>query len=163
MEPKYKITTQYNEEEIIRYNRTILFKEGRLKRSIIMINIALIVMLIYSLIISNWLLAAIWLVFLPIFNWYFFKGIDRKAARQFRQNKLIKGQAFELAFHDDHYEGASELGYSTIPYTKLHSIIETPTNFYLMEAPMTGIIIKKGDCPDGFIDFIHDIKNRYNL
>ena len=72
MEPKYKITTQYNEEEIIRYNRAILFKEGRLKRSIIMINVALIVMLIYSLIISNWLLVAIWLVLLPIFNWYFF-------------------------------------------------------------------------------------------
>ena len=163
MEPKYKITTQYNEEDIVRYNRAVLFKEGRLKRSIIMINIALIVMMIYSLIISNLILAAIWLVLLPIFNWYFFKGIDRKAARQFRQNKLIKGQAFELAFYDDHYEGASELGNSTIPYTKLHSIIETPTNFYLMEAPMTGTILNKVNCPDGFIDYIHDIKNRYKI
>lgn len=163
MEPRFTITTSYSEEEFVRYNRAVLYNVWHYKRLIIMTNIALLVIIATAVFTGDRIFAFSMLAGAAILNWYFFIGVDKKAAKAFRKNKLINGQVFDLAFFDDHYEGASELGTSVLPYTKLNRIIETPTNFYIMNQPTVGTIINKTDTPEGFIDFIHDIKANYNL
>jgi len=161
MEPRFIISTRYDKDEMVRFNRAVLYNVWRFKRTIILSNVALLVMIVTSVIAGNYLFAISLAVALAAFNWYFFIGVDMRAARSYEHNKLIKDQVFDLSFYDDHYEGASELGTSSIPYSKLNQIIETPTNFYIMHEPTVGTIIKKADSPDGFIDFIHEIKEKY--
>lgn len=165
MEPRFTIHSQYNEKEAIRFNRALLFNVWHLKKTIIVSNIALLVMLVTSFIAHNYLFAISLLFALVVFNWYFFWGVDLKAARAYHKNKQIHDQEFVFHFYDDQYEGTAVDGTtpSNVPYSTLHMIIETPNNIYIMHAPTVGTIIQKTNCPADFIDFIHEIKKRYNI
>jgi len=163
MEPKFTIHSLYTQEEWVRYNRALLYSMWHFKRTIIVSNIALLVMAVTSFIAHNYLFAISIVLALVVFNWYFFIGVDLKAARAYKQNKQIQDQEFEFHFYDDRYESASDEGTSSVTYASLHKIIETPTNFYIMHAPITGTIIQKATCPNDYIDFMHDIKSKYNL
>jgi len=163
MEPRFTIHSHYSQEEFVRYNRVIQYKMLHLKRNIIVSNIALLVMTVPQFIVGQYGYGIGMLIILAAANWYFFIGIDRKAAALYRKNPFIQEDVvFELTFHDDHYEGASENGTSSVPYSKLHTIIETPTDFYIMHNLANGTIIPKGDCPEGFAEFIRQIKAKYN-
>ena len=137
MEPKFTVHSQYNEKEAIRFNRALLFNVWHLKKTIIVSNIALLVMLVTSLIAHNYMFAISLLFVLAIFNWYFFWGVDLKAARAYHKNKQIHDQEFVFYFYDDQYESTADNGTtsSSVPYSTLHMIIETPTNIYIMHAP----------------------------
>jgi len=164
MEPRFTIQTDYTEEEFVRFNRTILKKGNRFRRTIILMNVSLIAIAVTAVFYRNDYVALIPIaVLLAFINWYFFKGIDMRAARNFRQNDAIKDKVFELSFYDDHYEGASDTGKTSILYSNLHKIIETPTNYYIMHGEMTGTIIQKEKCPTEFIDFIHEVRRKNKL
>lgn len=163
MKPRFTIRTRYTEEEFVRFNRTIQLKEGRLVRTMIFANAALLVMIVTSFVTGNIMFAIPLMIFLAAVNLYFFKGIDMRASKLYRNSKMNDQTVFELVFYDDHYEGAADGGAATIPYAKLHRIIETPTNFYILGSPMSGTILQKSECPDDFIAFIHDIKAKHNL
>ena len=164
MEPRFTVHSQYDEKEAIRFNRALLFNVWHLKKTIIVTNIALLVMLVTSLIAHNYMFAISLLFAMAVFNWYFFLGVDLKAARAYHKNKQIHDQEFVFYFHDDRYESNTQDGTtSSVPYSTLHMIIETPTNIYIMHAPTVGTIIQKFNCPAEFIDFIHEIKTRYKI
>ena len=163
MEPRFTIRTRYTEEEFVRFNRTIQFKEGRLWRTMIISNAALLVMIVTSLVTGNYLFAIPLIIFMAAVNWYVFKGIDMRASKMYKNSKMSDQTVFELAFYDDRYEGATDDGAAAIPYSKLHRIIETPTNYYILESPMSGTILQKSKCPDEFMAFISDIKAKYRL
>lgn len=164
MEPRFTVHSQYNEKEAIRFNRTLLFNVWHLKKTIIVSNIALVAMIVTSLIAHNYMFAISLIFALAVFNWYFFMGVDMKAARAYRKNKQIHNQEFVFNFHDDQYESTADDGTtSSVPYSTLHKIIETPTNIYIMHAPTVGTIIQKANCPADFIEFIQEVKKRYNI
>ena len=48
MEPRFTVHSQYDEQEAIRFNRALLFNVWHLKKTIIVSNIALLVMLVTS-------------------------------------------------------------------------------------------------------------------
>ena len=165
MEPRFTVHSQYDEQEAIRFNRALLFNVWHLKKTIIVSNIALLVMLVTSFIAHNYMFAISLILAMAVFNWYFFMGVDMKAARTYRKNKQIQDQEHVFYFYDDQYESIDDDGTtpSVVPYSALHMIIETPTNVYFMHAPTVGTIIQKTNCPAGFIDFIHEIKKRYKI
>ena len=165
MEPRFTIHSKYNEKEAIRFNRALLYNVWHLKKTIIVSNIALLVMLVTSIIAHNYMFAISLLLALAVFNWYFFMGVDMKAARAYQKNKQIHDQEFVFYFYDDQYESIADDGStpSNVPYSTLHMIIETPTNIYIMHDPTVGTIIQKANCPADFIDFIHEIKKRYKI
>lgn len=164
MEPRFTVHSRYNEKEAIRFNRALLFNVWHLKKTIIVSNIALLVMIVTSFIAHNYMFAISLIFAMAVFNWYFFMGVDLKAARAYKKNKKIHDQEFVFYFHDDQYESTADDGTTTsIPYSTLHMIIETPTNIYIMHAPTVGTIIQKANCPAEFIEFIHEIKNRYKI
>ena len=165
MEPRFIVHSQYNEKEAIRFNRALLFNVWHLKKTIIVSNIALLAMTVTSFIAHNYMFAISLMFALAVFNWYFFLGVDLKAARAYHKNKQIHNQEFVFHFYDDQYKSTSNDGTtsSSVPFSTLHMIIETPTNIYIMHAPTVGTIIQKANCPAEFIDFIHEIKNRYRI
>jgi len=164
MEPRFTVHSRYNEQEAIRFNRALLFNVWHIKKTIIVSNIALLFMIVTSLIAHNYMFAISLVFALAVFNWYFFMGVDLKAARAYHKNKQIHDQEFVFCFHDDQYESTTDDGTTTsVPYSTLHMIIETPTNIYIMHAPTVGTIIQKGNCSAEFIKFIHEIKNRYKI
>lgn len=163
MEPRFTIHTRYTKEEFVRFNRTALLMEGHFKRTMIIANAALAVMIVTSFIAGNTMFAIPLIIFLAAINWYFFKGVDMRAARLYKNSKMTDQTEFDLVFHDDRYEGASDDGTASLPYSKLYRIIETPTNYYIMQSPMSGTILQKSNCPDGFADFINEIKTKYHL
>lgn len=164
MEPRFTVHSQYDEKEAIRYNRALLYNVWHLKKTIIVSNIALLVMIVTSVVAHNFMFAISLVAALAAFNWYFFMGVDMKAARAYHKNKQIQNQEFVFHFHDDHYESAATDGATTsVPYSTLHMIIETPTNIYIMHEPTVGTIIQKANCPDGFIEFVREVKNRYKI
>ena len=163
MEPRFIVQSKYSKEESVRFNRAVLYDVWHFKRSIILTNVALMVMIVSSLIAGNHILAVTLLLAWAFVNWYFFVGVDMRAARVYNQNKLIQDKVFEFKFYDEHYEGSSTEGPTNVPYSKLHKIIDTPTNVYLMMAPSMGIIIQKENCPNGFLDFIQEVKTKHNL
>ena len=163
MDPRFVIHSHYTEEAFVRFNRVIQYKLLRLKRNIILTNVALLIMMVPQFIVGQYYYGIAMLIILAVANWYFFIGIDKKAAKIYRKNPLIQENVtFELTFHDDHYECTSENGTSSVPYSKLHKIIETPTDFYIMHTLANGTIVPKGDCPEGFTDFIREVKAKYN-
>ncbi len=164
MEPKFTVHSRYTQKEAIRFNRALLFNVWHLKKTIIISNVALLVMIVTSNIAHNYMFAISLVLALAVFNWYFFFGVDQKAARAYQKNKQIQDSEFVFHFYDDQYESAAADGtVSSVPYSTLHKIIETPTNIYILHAPTVGTIIQKDNCTADFIDFIHNIKNRYNL
>lgn len=162
MEPRFTIHSKRTQEEFVKYNHTLLFEVWRIKRTIIVSNIALLAMLVTSVISDNWHLALALLVVMLFINWYFFWGVDKNAARVYKRHNY-QDQDFDFFFYEDRYESTSDDGTSSLPYAKLHKIIETETNFYIMHGATTGTIIQKESCPSDFINFIHDIKARYKL
>ena len=164
MEPRFTVHSRYSEKEAIRFNRALLYNVWHFKKTIIVSNIALLAMIVTSLIAHNYMFAISLLFALAVFNWYFFLGVDLKAARAYQKNKQIHDREFVFHFYDDQYENTAEDGTtSSVPYSALHMIIDTPTNIYIMHAPTVGTIIQKANCPAEFIDFIHEIKNRYKI
>jgi len=164
MEPKFTIQSKYTEEEFVRFNREVLFKSGRFKRTIIMMNVSLIVLGVAAAFYHSDFKTLIPIILLLAFvNWYFFKGVNLRAARAFKQNAAIRDKVFTLSFYDDHYEGASDDGTTSILYSNLHKIIETPTNFYILHGPMNGTILQKGNCPPAFVDFILEVKRQHHI
>ena len=104
----------------------------------------------------------------PVFSmalcaWILFGGMKRRAAKAFRSNKLSENLDYDVSFYDDHFDSVSFRGSSSTPYDKMNGILETPTNFYLMTAPGLGVILRKQDMPDGALEFLRSVKEKYQL
>ena len=69
---------------------------------------------------------------------------------------IISGGNFE--FYNDYFTETNEYGNTKLEYNKLHKIIETKTNFYLMIAKNQGFILVKENFPEGLEEFLRNIK-----
>lgn len=90
-------------------------------------------------------------------NWKLCVSPTNKSKKAYRQNKATKDAAYSLNFYEDHYDIECNDIKSSVPFDKLYEIIETGTDYYLMSSKISGIIIPKEKCPEGFADFIHGI------
>ena len=61
-------------------------------------------------------------------------------------------------FYDTYFIETNEYGNTKLEYSKLHKIIETKTNFYLMLAKNQGFILVKDNFPEGLDEFLRNIK-----
>jgi hypothetical protein len=164
MEPAFKVNGKYTEEEYVRFMRFLVRGQGRGRRSFI----------IWLCVFSAWLLLSLilyWdvvsvlipLACLALYLWTMTIGLDRRLRRNFRKNKLQANLEYELSFFDDHYEGVASTGTDNIPYEKMHKILETPTNIYLLLTPGQGSILRKDDLPEGALEFLRKVKETYKL
>ena len=166
--PLFKVSGKVTEEEFVRFNRFISIGQGKGRRMFIIMTSILAGWAILSVVVFIITPDMSWKGILPVlicasYIWGMTIGQDRMASKSFHNNKLIENQSFEQSFFEDHIESITENGTSSIPYAKLYRIFETPTNFYIMDAPNMGRMLKKSDVPEEAQSFIRGIKETYHL
>ena len=73
-------------------------------------------------------------------------------------DNFVKNMNLKLDFYDSYLVGTDKYGETRLEYNKLHKIIETKTNFYLMTEKFKGIILNKSNFPEGLADFLNNLK-----
>ena len=166
--PVFTVHGKYTEEEFIRFYRYLALRPKRVKWTFgITFGLCAIWLLCD---IFGWLfLEMSWAyVLLPVALaawgvWSLTGNLKRRAVRLYRSGKLAAGLEFDLSFFEDHFDTVNAYEQSSIPYDKMHGIHETPTNFYLMTALSSGIILRKEDLPEGADEFLRGVKEKYQL
>ena len=169
--PLFKVSGKVTEEEFVRFNRFISIGQGKGRRVfIIMTSVfagwVLLSAVGYGIVYvtdTSWISILLPILFTTSYIWGMTIGQDRMASKSFHNNKLMENLSFEQSFFEDHIESITENGTSSIPYAKLHKIFETPTNFYIMDAPNMGRMLKKSDVSEDAQSFIRGIKETYHL
>lgn len=73
-------------------------------------------------------------------------------------DNFVHNMNIKLDFYDAYLVGTDKYGETRLEYNKLHKIIETKTNYYLMTEKFKGIILKKSNFPEGLADFLKNLK-----
>ena len=166
--PVFTVHGKYTEEEFVRFYRFLALRPKRVKWTN---GIGFVVCAIWLLasIFGYFFLEMSWVhILLPVAFaawgvWSLTGNLKRRAVRLYRSGKLAAGLEFDLSFFEDHFDTVNAYEQSSIPYDKMHGIHETPTNFYLMTALSSGIILRKEDLPEGADEFLRGVKEKYNL
>ncbi len=161
-QPLFTIKSTYSEKEFVRFNRYIMLHRLHYLWNIIACN--LILLLIFSGVIiddvnsGNIPIGSVITFLLIVFvNWKLCVSPTNKSKKVYRQNKTMRDASYSVDFYDDHYVILCNGIESSVPFDKLHEIIETDTDYYIMLSKISGVIIPKEKCPVGFADFIHGI------
>ncbi|MBR5558802.1 MAG: YcxB family protein [Oscillospiraceae bacterium] len=82
------------------------------------------------------------------------KGVEKayKKATQMHDARI------DYRFYEDHFVKVFAEAEDQIEYTKLHKIIETKTNFYLMISKTQGFVLVKENMPEGLAEFLGTVK-----
>ena len=156
MQTSYTLKSLYSKEEFMRFNRTLRFKNKKIVVFLSVLNVLLIVTTVLCLVHGDYFWAAVCGFYLFFLDWYLFRGIDKRTAKIFMQNKLIANQECEFRFYDDHFESITKNGSTQIDYDKIRRIIETKKNIYIMYSDNQGIMMQK-PVPEGFVEFLHQV------
>ena len=166
--PAFTVHGKHTEEEYVRFYRFMALRPKRVKWTYgIVFGICFLWLL--CTIFGTLFLKMSWLyILLPIvlaaWNvWILTGNLDRRAVKTYRSGKLSADLEFDLTFFEDHFDAVDPYDHSSIPFDKLHGIHETPTNFYLMTALSSGIILRKEDLPEGAEEFLRGVKEKYSL
>ena len=166
--PVFTVHGKYTEEEYIRFYRFLALRPKRVKW-IYGISFGICFIWLLCTIYGTLVLGMSWLyILLPIvlaaWNvWILTGNLKQRAVKGYRSGKLSAGLEFDLSFFEDHFDAVDIYDQSSIPFDKLHGIYETPTNFYLMTALSSGIILRKEDMPEGAQEFLRGVKVKYQL
>lgn len=150
MESLYKTNTTYSFEEYKRYNKSIQFKRSR----IIWYIILEAWILLLGCLMENYLL----ILFAIIYPIVIVILVNRQIKKVWKSNKIAQDMNVAFEFYDTYFTENNESGDTRVEYSKLHKIIETKTNFYLMIAKNQGFILVKKNFPDGLEEFLRNIK-----
>ena len=166
--PVFTVRGQHTEEEFIRFYRFVALRSKKVRWTYgILFGVCLL-----------WLLCGIYgnlfldmpaiHILLPIavgvwYVWTLTGGLNRKAAKLYHGSKLSEDIEYDMSFFEDHFDAVDPYGNSSVPFDRMHGIWETPTNFYLMTAPASGVVLRKEDLPEGAAEFLRGVKEKYKL
>lgn len=86
---------------------------------------------------------------------------NRQIKKTYYSNQTVqKNGAVTIDFFDDYLISHGTDGYVEYRYANCYRIIETKTNFYIMMATNSGIIIIKQNCSPELIKFLHELKEQ---
>jgi len=107
--------------------------------------------------------ALITLIFIIIF--FAVKPASFKALvkKQYYSDKTLDSNISNYEFFENEFKETDLHGFSKHTYSELTQIIETETNFYLMISNIQGYLISKSNCSPELIEFLQDIKAKYNI
>ena len=150
MESLYKTKTVNTFEEYKRFSRILLYK----KRSIIIYILLAVFLILDSIVLDNPVFM-LFAVLYPVLIWFIH---NRQIKKVFDTNKALQNAEVNFEFYDTYFIETNEYGNTKLEYSKLHKIIETKTNFYLMLAKNQGFILVKDNFPEGLDEFLRNIK-----
>ena len=162
MEPLFTTKTTYTLDEYMRYCIQISLKGKRFIRTMILFMAAVMILVVLCFLTNSdsigfgFLVGGLLCPFIITFNF------RRSVKRTFNSNALIRDAECTISFYEAHMAGDDPAGHAEYTYDKLHSIIETKTNFYLMIAENQGSVVVKDNCTPELIKFIQELKRKYN-
>ena len=150
MDCLYKTKTINTFEEYKKFTWALLLK----KRTIITFVIFEILFLFFA-----WTLESVfYLLFALLYPLLIWLLQCRQIKKIFKSNKVIQNEEVTFEFYDTYFTEEYPCGNSRLEYNKLHKIIETKTNFYLMIAKNQGFILVKENFPERLEEFLRNIK-----
>ena len=163
--PKFHIHATLNEADYVRFNHTLVWRNKKTKW-IIAISLFSCILIIVPYLLNLQPSSSILYYLPPLFIivsllWHYTRGIDKIAAKLFRTNNLAVN--FEVFFYDDYLEFKGKSSSAIWCYNELHEIIVTKTDIYIMRTPQIGICLQKDICPNGFMDYIDNLKTHCTL
>ncbi len=165
MEPIFTVKCKCTEKEYSRFYRYILFKRNKWIVYFCILCITTTLISFFSTLMSGGPID--WKSFISpiaLFSSYFlciFFIFPSFAVWSFRKNKLTRDLDYEVSFFEDHIETVNKYENFTCPYEKLHKILETKTNVYIMIHRYSGLILRKQDFPEGALEFIHQVMKQH--
>lgn len=146
----YRTTTKNTFEEYKRFSR-ILFMT---KRNIIIFSLLGAFLIFDGILVKNSFFIALAFIY-PVIM---FLIHNQQVEKVFSSNKVLQNADVNYEFYDTYFTSYFEFGNNKAEYGKLHKIIETKTNFYLMVSKNQGCILTKSTFPTGLEDFLKTIK-----
>ena len=152
MDCLYQTVTQISYEEYKKYAWVVGFD----KKAWIRLAVFELIILVLAAFTRNPLL----IVFAAAYTAVIVLIQNRRIKKVYQSNKLLHDRMITFAFYDTYLIEKTELGSTRIGYDKLHKIIDTKTNIYLMIAENQGYVLKKSAFPAGLAAFLNDIRKR---
>ena len=87
----------------------------------------------------------------------------RAVKRSWDSNKIMQNSQNHYWFYEDCLEEKSDAGSVKILYSKIHKIVITDTNIYILTGMNQGVILIKEKCSAELVRFIESIKEKYQL
>ena len=150
MESLYKTKTINTFEEYKRFSRVLMYK----KRSIIIYALLAAFLILDGIVLDN----MIFIVFAVVYPFVIWLLHNMQVKKVFETNKALQNAEVNFEFYNDYFTETNEYGNTKLEYNKLHKIIETKTNFYLMIAKNQGFILVKENFSEGLEEFLRNIK-----
>ena len=150
MESLYKTKIINTFEEYKRFSRVLMYK----KRSIIIYALLAAFLILDGIVLDN----MIFIVFAVVYPFVIWLLHNMQVKKVFETNKALQNAEVNFEFYNDYFTETNEYGNTKLEYNKLHKIIETKTNFYLMIAKNQGFILVKENFPEGLEEFLRNIK-----
>lgn len=152
MELLYSTETNYTYEEYKRFNKMLSFR-----RSVIIKCIIIEVFVLFMACLMNSLYFVVFSIIYPIILLLLPVFLNKQSKSIWESNKVAQNLNVKFDFYDTYFIATDENGETRIAYNKLHKIIETKTNFYLLFSKNQGVILNKSNFPEGLSDFLRDI------
>ena len=150
MESLYKTKTINTFEEYKRFSRVLMYK----KRSIIIYALLAAFLILDGIVLDN----MIFIVFAVVYPFIIWLLHNMQVKKVFKTNKALQNAEVNFEFYNTYFTEENSYGNTKLEYSKLHKIIETKTNFYLMIAKNQGFILIKENFPEGLEEFLRNIK-----
>ncbi|MBQ8955999.1 MAG: YcxB family protein [Lachnospiraceae bacterium] len=142
----FEVETKYTLEEYRRFNKVVTnVLQGSCKKTIIACVLAAIldVVLIFM---QQYKQALFFGVFWVLFVVILYIRMNQNIDKAWKSNALMQDTINRYHFMDDRLEITSATGEEMVEYSKLHRVIETKTNFYIMIANNMGYIVARDAC-----------------
>ena len=150
MEPLFKTTTIYTYDEFKKFNAAVMKKRGAWT---IIIGLEILFLL------CNLILQTVWMwIFIAVYPIIFIVMKNIEIKKVYNSNKFAQDIEVNIDFYDTYFTVKTENSDAKIEYDKLHTTIETKTNFYLMIAKNQGYMLSKENMSDEFQSFVRKIK-----
>lgn len=150
MDCLYKVTTKNTLDEFKRFSRKLFAS----KKNIIIFSLLGVFLILEGILLESWFCV----IFAFIYPLIMLLIHDRQAKKIFSSNKVLQNTVVEYEFYDTYFTASHDCGNDKLEYNKLHKIIETKNNFYLLIAKNQGYILTKSTFPSGLEDFLRNIK-----
>ena len=158
MGPKYMTETAYDITEYKKYVRTM---QGSQVKNNVIAGLACVWLLLAGAynIYGGKTMLGIFMIIVGIGAPILVRvGATNQTARDFVKIEEAGGNRFRVRFYEDHFETQNDTAHGTHEYSKLYSVIETDTSFYLEVEKGQCVIIQKKNCSDELIAFIRTLK-----
>lgn len=153
MEPLFQSQTEYTFEEYKKYNRLILYKVKRVNKTIIILEIILLVIAV----LTRDLTYVVGALIVPLIFKLMFRLQEKNA---YRKNPQLHDILITHRFYNDFIEQESKLGTVTVYHYQIQDVLETQTNFYLMTANNGTLMIVKKNCSAELLDHLEQLKEK---